>query len=305
MATELQPPEGSISIGPPTTTAQSPDPLPIDHSNPKAGPSATNNPGPSLAPKRQRRPSVRLGEIGGDPPYDHLNRRPIRTWRFHKDPSFASKASRTRPLTNLVNGGKSNYQATLEPTENYTVATEFTHRKPKNKKAAKRVRTNWNKFESVVHNGGVGAGGEGIVDSGNNFDEEQNNNNAEFQDFEPEGSEIPLLKEQSPVNSVENMGLQYWDQQRRGSRVRVSESNGIIHDEIDSQEQRSGRNVAVREWLIGLGLGRYAPVFEIHEVDDEVLPMLTLEDLKDMGINAVGSRRKMYSAILKLRKGFS
>ncbi|KAL2543412.1 Sterile alpha motif (SAM) domain-containing protein [Abeliophyllum distichum] len=305
MATELQPPEGSISIGPPTTTAQSPDPPPIDHSNPKAGPSATNNPGPSLAPKRQRRPSVRLGEIGGDPPYDHHNRRPNKTWRFHKDPTLAAKTSRTRPLTNLVNGGGSNYQDTLEPAENYTLSTEFTLRKPKNKKATKRVRTNWNKFESAVNIGGGGAGGGGIVDSANNFDEEQKNNNPEFQDFEPEGSESPLLKEQSPVNSVENMGLQYWDQQRRGSRVRVSESNGIIHDEINSQEQRSGRNVAVREWLIGLGLGRYAPVFEIHEVDDEVLPMLTLEDLKDMGINAVGSRRKMYSAILKLRKGFS
>ncbi|KAL2559995.1 Sterile alpha motif (SAM) domain-containing protein [Forsythia ovata] len=305
MATELQPPEGSISIGPPTTTAQSPDPPPIDHSNPKAGPSATNNPGPSLAPKRQRRPSVRLGEIGGDPPYDHHNRRPNKTWRFHKDPTLAAKTSRTRPLTNLVNGGGSNYQDTLEPAENYTLSTEFTLRKPKNKKATKRVRTNWNKFESAVNIGGGGTGGGGIVDSANNFDEEQKNNNPEFQDFEPEGSESPLLKEQSPVNSVENMGLQYWDQQRRGSRVRVSESNGIIHDEINSQEQRSGRNVAVREWLIGLGLGRYAPVFEIHEVDDEVLPMLTLEDLKDMGINAVGSRRKMYSSILKLRKGFS
>ncbi|XP_022885979.1 uncharacterized protein LOC111402124 isoform X1 [Olea europaea var. sylvestris] len=307
MATELQPPEVSISIGPPTTNAQSSGPPPIDHSNPKAGPSATNNPAPSLAPKRQRRPSVRLGEIGGDPPYDHHNRRPNKTWRFHKDPSFATKASRTRPLTNLVNGGESNYQNTLEPTENYTVSMELTHRKPKNKKATKRVRTNWNKFESAVNNGGGGAGGGGaIADSGNNFDEERNNNNnAEFQDFEPEGSESPLLKEQSPVNSVENMGLQYWDQQRRGSRVRVSESNGITHDEMNSQEQRSGRNVAVREWLIGLGLGRYSPVFEVHEVDDEVLPMLTLEDLKDMGINAVGSRRKMYSAILKLQKGFS
>jgi hypothetical protein len=40
-------------------------------------------------------------------------------------------------------------------------------------------------------------------------------------------------------------------------------------------------------------------------VDDEVLPMLTLEDLKDMGINAVGSRRKMFCAIQKLGKGFS
>ncbi|CAA6668330.1 unnamed protein product [Spirodela intermedia] len=61
----------------------------------------------------------------------------------------------------------------------------------------------------------------------------------------------------------------------------------------------------VRVWLNGLGLGRYGPVFEIHEVDDEVLPLLTLDDLKDMGINAVGSRRKMYCAIQKLRRNLS
>ncbi|KAL0357705.1 UNVERIFIED_CONTAM: hypothetical protein Scaly_1456200 [Sesamum calycinum] len=101
------------------------------------------------------------------------------------------------------------------------------------------------------------------------------------------------------------MGLQFWDQQRRASRARASESNGVHHNEVNSPEKHNEGNVGVREWLIGMGLVRYAPVFEIHEVDDEVLPMLTLEDLKDMGINAVGSRRKMYSAILKLRKGFS
>ncbi|KAL0415595.1 UNVERIFIED_CONTAM: hypothetical protein Slati_3391400 [Sesamum latifolium] len=60
----------------------------------------------------------------------------------------------------------------------------------------------------------------------------------------------------------------------------------------------------VRLWLNQLGLGKYASLFEVHEVDDEVLPFLTLEDLKDMGINAVGSRRKMFSSIQKLSKGF-
>ncbi|PWA55774.1 phosphate carrier protein [Artemisia annua] len=61
----------------------------------------------------------------------------------------------------------------------------------------------------------------------------------------------------------------------------------------------------VRVWLNQIGLGRYYSVFEVHEVDDEVLPLLTLEDLKDMGINAVGSRRKMFCSIQKLGKGFS
>jgi hypothetical protein len=92
--------------------------------------------------------------------------------------------------------------------------------------------------------------------------------------------------------------------------ARVSGSRDAGGDESDgvadwglpngrlSSAMRHGR---VKAWLDGLGLSRYAPVFEIHEVDGEVLPLLTLEDLKDMGIGAVGSRRKMYAAILKLR----
>lgn len=60
----------------------------------------------------------------------------------------------------------------------------------------------------------------------------------------------------------------------------------------------------VRMWLNDLGLGKYAALFQIHGVDDEVLPLLTLEDLKDMGINEVGVRRKMYSSIQKLDRWF-
>ncbi|KAI3452550.1 hypothetical protein Pfo_009214 [Paulownia fortunei] len=297
MAAELQPPDALISTVPPSTSAPSPDPPPLDH---PATTTASTNP-----PKRQRRPSVRLGEIGGDPPYDSHQRRPNKTWRFHKDPSFAAKTSKTRPLTNLVNGGgggtDSRFEDSIEPAENYA---DFTYRKAKTKKPTKRARTNWNKFESTTINNGGGGGG--IIESANAFEEQNENTNEDFREFEPEGSESPLLKEQqSPVNSVENMGLQFWAQRRMGNRTLVSESNGVLHNEVNSPEKRNEGSVGVREWLIGLGLRRYTPVFEIHEVDDEVLPMLTLEDLKDMGINAVGSRRKMYTAILKLRKGFS
>ncbi|GFP88408.1 protein bicaudal c homolog 1-a [Phtheirospermum japonicum] len=125
-------------------------------------------------------------------------------------------------------------------------------------------------------------------------EEEEEEEEEDFREFEPEGSESP---KQSPVNSV---GLQFWDQRRMRSRTLVSESNGPL-----LQNENDVGSVGVREWLTGLGLGRYTALFEIHEVDDEVLPLLTLDDLKDMGVNAVGSRRKMYNAILKLRKGFS
>lgn len=92
------------------------------------------------------------------------------------------------------------------------------------------------------------------------------------------------------------------------ARARVSEASVDESDGVADWGLPNGRLPGaaasyggVRAWLDGLGLARYAPVFEIHEVDDEVLPLLTLEDLKDMGIGAVGSRRKLFDAILKLR----
>ncbi|KAJ4959891.1 hypothetical protein NE237_019801 [Protea cynaroides] len=59
----------------------------------------------------------------------------------------------------------------------------------------------------------------------------------------------------------------------------------------------------VKTWLEELGFGQYAGIFEIHEVDEEALPLLTFEDLKEMGINTVGPRRKMYTAIRQLTEG--
>lgn len=58
---------------------------------------------------------------------------------------------------------------------------------------------------------------------------------------------------------------------------------------------------SVKRWLEDLGFGKYASVFEIHEVDEEALPLLTLEDLKEMGVFAVGPRRKLFNAIQQLK----
>jgi hypothetical protein len=59
--------------------------------------------------------------------------------------------------------------------------------------------------------------------------------------------------------------------------------------------------VDVAEWLWGMGMGRYVPAaFEAHEVDPEVLPCLTMDDLRDMGIGAVAARRKLFRAIQRL-----
>src|SRR5271166_218037 len=50
-------------------------------------------------------------------------------------------------------------------------------------------------------------------------------------------------------------------------------------------------------WLRTLGLGQYEAAFRENEIDGEVLPRLTAEDLKDLGVAIVGHRRKIISAI--------
>jgi predicted ATPase/class 3 adenylate cyclase len=57
------------------------------------------------------------------------------------------------------------------------------------------------------------------------------------------------------------------------------------------------------EWLQSLGLERYAAAFRENEIDETVLLRLTAEDLKDIGVGAIGHRRKLLDAIAALRTG--
>ena len=56
----------------------------------------------------------------------------------------------------------------------------------------------------------------------------------------------------------------------------------------------------IAAWLQGLGLGRYEADFRDNEIDWAVLPKLTSDDLKDIGVTAVGHRRKLLEAIAEL-----
>ena len=58
--------------------------------------------------------------------------------------------------------------------------------------------------------------------------------------------------------------------------------------------------IDVSAWLESLGLGEYAAAFEENFVDGQVLKHLTADDLKDIGVAAVGHRRKLLEAIAKL-----
>jgi class 3 adenylate cyclase/predicted ATPase len=53
-------------------------------------------------------------------------------------------------------------------------------------------------------------------------------------------------------------------------------------------------------WLRGLGLERYEQVFRENRIEADVLPRLTVEDLKDLGVILVGDRRRLLDAITAL-----
>jgi class 3 adenylate cyclase len=53
-------------------------------------------------------------------------------------------------------------------------------------------------------------------------------------------------------------------------------------------------------WLRGLGLGRYEAAFRDNEIDETVLPSLTHETLKEIGVTAVGHRLKLLDVIAGL-----
>jgi class 3 adenylate cyclase len=53
-------------------------------------------------------------------------------------------------------------------------------------------------------------------------------------------------------------------------------------------------------WLRGLGLQSYEEAFRTNGVDLDVLPRLTADDLKEIGVSAVGHRRKILDAVGEL-----
>src|SRR3954452_18855136 len=57
----------------------------------------------------------------------------------------------------------------------------------------------------------------------------------------------------------------------------------------------------ISAWLRGLGLERYEQAFQENEIDEAILPKLTAEDLRDLGVTAVGHRRILLDAIAALR----
>jgi class 3 adenylate cyclase len=55
----------------------------------------------------------------------------------------------------------------------------------------------------------------------------------------------------------------------------------------------------IADWLQKLGLGQYAHRFVENDIDFRVLPDLTDQDLKDLGVTSLGHRRLLLRAIIE------
>src|ERR1700693_3247922 len=53
-------------------------------------------------------------------------------------------------------------------------------------------------------------------------------------------------------------------------------------------------------WLEKLGLGQYAPRFAENDINFAILPDLTDQDLKELGVSSLGHRRQLLRAIAEL-----
>ena len=63
-----------------------------------------------------------------------------------------------------------------------------------------------------------------------------------------------------------------------------------------------GRPIDIRSWLRELGLERYAQAFLDNDIDAEVLPRLTADELKELGVTSIGHRRRLLDAIAALER---
>jgi SAM domain (Sterile alpha motif) len=57
------------------------------------------------------------------------------------------------------------------------------------------------------------------------------------------------------------------------------------------------RAMDVGGWLRSLDRDQYEPNFRENKIDADVLPQLTADDLKDIGVSVIGDRRRLLAAI--------
>src|SRR5215472_17922007 len=68
----------------------------------------------------------------------------------------------------------------------------------------------------------------------------------------------------------------------------------------NSRSLEAGEPLDIGAWLRKLGLEQYEPAFRANDVDANVVPRLTAEDLISIGVASVRHRRRLLDAITAL-----
>src|SRR6516162_4982056 len=78
---------------------------------------------------------------------------------------------------------------------------------------------------------------------------------------------------------------------------RIIGSHVLPFARIMRRTRRRNDTMDIGGWLRGLRLERYEQSFRENEIDLRVLPELTADDLKELGVAAIGHRRLLLKAI--------
>jgi hypothetical protein len=70
-----------------------------------------------------------------------------------------------------------------------------------------------------------------------------------------------------------------------------------------SKEKHWNDAMYIGAWLQGLGLERDEQAYRDNEIDQRILPELTADDLKELGVGAIDHRRPLLKAIADLPSG--
>ncbi|CAK9223577.1 unnamed protein product [Sphagnum troendelagicum] len=269
--------------------------------------------------KRKRRPSVRLGEIGYPASY-------VTTASYLLE-SAAQRKKQQKKQQQLLESGSSPVKAPrtrlLDHVADHLDAADDDGNAPGAALHVDEHETSFAKTSSSsleLFGDGVCGKLEVAADSRDPAatsaeEEEEGDDDDDDDDANPNslGDEIQGAIEDGPMR---RRGVGKQDMMEQGGTGRQSADNSDM-----AGENNGGANLVfaaktstrqcitlasggVKGWLCALDLGKYSETFELNEVDNEVLPLLTMEDLREMGVHAVGARRKMFNAIQELQHSY-
>ena len=107
--------------------------------------------------------------------------------------------------------------------------------------------------------------------------------------------------EQPTAKSTRLVSLQWIPGGRgQGQTVLIGAAGHTALGQRLSCQAMWGATMDVGGWLRGLGLGQYETNFRDNKIDADLLPRLTNDVLKDIGVAAAGDRLRLLDAIAAL-----